>query len=294
MSPRAEAAPATAGPWPLARRVLRRAAAEPLVQFLLIGAVLFVGLDAVRAFHRPTIRIEAHDLNQLAAYWEAQMQRPPNKAELAGIIHDRIDEELLAREAQRLGLGKDDMIIRRRLAQKMAFATEDVAAADEPSEAALRGYFAAHADRYAGAAHVSFRQVFFSGDRPHGQAREAARAALGLAGEDHRDPAGDPFFFPLAYDGVATRDLERDYGAAFVQALERAPVGEWSGPVISPYGWHLIEITARTPAPPADFDRVRDQVREAWLQERRAEANAAFMRKLRARYRVIVAGVPTD
>ncbi|WP_293459388.1 peptidylprolyl isomerase [Phenylobacterium sp.] len=271
---------------------LRRALAEPLVQFLLIGAVLFVGLSAVRAAQKPVVRIEAQDLNQLATYWEAQMQRPPNKVELAGIIRDRIDEELLAREALRLGLDKDDMIIRRRLAQKMSFATEDLAAAEEPTEAQLRAYFTQHADRYAAAAHVSFRQVFFSGDRPHGQAEQAARQALGMSGETKRDPSGDPFFFPLAYDGIATRDLERDYGQAFVQALERAPVGEWSGPVMSPYGWHLIEVTSRTPAPPTSFESVRDHVREAWIDERRTQANAEFMQSLRKRYKVIVAGVP--
>src|SRR5689334_3591527 len=90
---------------------LRRLAAEPLVHFLLIGALLFAGLSVVKSLQRPEIRIEASDLDQLAVYWEAQMQRRPNKAELAGIISDRINEELLAREAMRLGLGKDDMII---------------------------------------------------------------------------------------------------------------------------------------------------------------------------------------
>lgn len=273
-------------------RGLRRALAEPLVQFLLIGAALFIALSVVRAAQKPVVRIEAQDLNQLATYWEAQMQRPPNKVELAGIIRDRIDEELLAREALRLGLDKDDMIIRRRLAQKMSFATEDLAAAEEPTDAQLRAYFNQHADRYAGAAHVSFRQAFFSGDRPHGQAEQAAHHALGMAEEDKRDPSGDPFFFPLAYDGIATRDLERDYGAAFVKALENAPVGEWSGPVMSPYGWHLIEVTSRTPAPPTSFESVRDHVRESWIEERRVQANSEFMQSLRKRYKVIVAGVP--
>jgi hypothetical protein len=36
------------------------------------------------------------------------------------------------------------------------------------------------------------------------------------------------------------------------------------------------------------------QVRDAWLAERHAEANAAFLRDLRKRYRVVVAGVPND
>ena len=276
-------------------RVFGRIAREPLAHFLLIGALLFGGLTAVKSLRRPVVRLEAQDLNQLATYWEAQMQRPPSKAELAGIIGERIDEELLAREALRLGLDKGDMIVRRRLAQKMAFATDDLAQAAEPDEATLRAYYARTADRYAAAARVGFQQVFFSGDRPHGGAAKAAGQALERAEEGGRaDPTGDPFLFPLAYDDVGLQDLLRDYGAAFVKALETAPVGNWQGPVLSPYGWHIVKVTRRRQAAATAFEAVRDQVHDAWMADRRGQANAAFLHSLRKRYRVVVAGVPED
>lgn len=271
---------------------LGRLAREPLAHFLLIGAVLALALTGVKALQRPVVHIDAQEINQLAAYWEAQMQRPPNKTELAGIIHDRIDEELLAREATRLGLGKDDMIIRRRLAQKMSFATEDLAVAEQPSDTALRAYYQKTAARYAGPARVTFQQVFFSGDRPHGGAAQAAAQAMHRAEEDKRDPSGDPFIFPLAYDDISLQDLLRDYGPAFVKTLETAPVGTWAGPVISPYGWHLVKVSARRAPPAVTFESVRDQVRDAYLAERRTEANADFMKTLRKRYRVVISGVP--
>lgn len=274
--------------------VLRRVAREPLAHFLLIGALMFGGLSVVKSLQRPTVTLDAQDLNQLAQYWEIQMQRPPNKAELQGIIRDRIDEELLAREALRLGLDKGDMIIRRRLAQKMAFATDDTAQVSEPSDAALRAYYARTSERYAAPARVAFQQVFFSGDRPHGGAEKAAAQALERAEEDQREPEGDPFLFPLAYDDVSLQDLLRDYGSAFVKTLETAPLGTWAGPVLSPYGWHIVKVTARRAPPKVSFDSVRDQVRDAYLADRRAEANAAFLRDLRKRYRVVVAGMPND
>jgi peptidyl-prolyl cis-trans isomerase C len=273
-------------------RFLRRLAREPLAHFLLIGALLFGGLTVVKSLRRPVVRLEAQDLNQLASYWEVQMQRPPNKAELAGIIRDRIDEELLAREALRLGLDKDDMIIRRRLAQKMAFATDDVAGSKDPSDADLRAYYAKTAERYAAPARVAFQQVFFSGDRPHGNAEKAAAQALERAEEDQREPQGDPFLFPLTYEDIGVQDLLRDYGTAFVKELQTAPIGVWAGPVLSPYGWHIVKVTARKQPPSTAFEAVRDQVRDAFIADRRAEANAAFLRDLRKRYRVVVAGVP--
>jgi len=269
----------------------RRLAREPLVRFLLIGLVLFGAMQLARSLQRPVVRIDAQDLNQLAAYWEAQSQRPPTKAELAGIIQDRIDEELLAREALRLGLDKDDMIIRRRLAQKMAFATDDAADAAEPSEAALRAFYAQTADRYAAPARVAFQQVFFSGDRPHGGAEKAAGQALERAEDEQREPQGDPFVFPLAYDDVSLPDLLRDYGPGFVKLLQTAPIGSWQGPVLSPYGWHIVKVTARRQGSAATFEQVRAQVRDAYLAERRKERAAAYLKSLRQRYRVVVAGV---
>ncbi|MBS0362681.1 MAG: peptidyl-prolyl cis-trans isomerase [Proteobacteria bacterium] len=276
-----------------AMRIFRRVAREPLVHFLLIGAVLFVGLESFQAMRRPVVRIDAQDLEQLANYWQIQMQRPPNKDELKHIIDDRIDEELMAREALRLGLDKGDMIIRRRLAQKMAFATDDTAQADEPTDAQLKAYYSKTADRYAAASRVSFQQAFFSGDRPNGGAQKAAAQAMERAEEDGRaDPAGDPFIFPLAYQDVSVQDLLRDYGAAFVKTVSTAPLGAWAGPVVTPYGFHLVKVTARSAPTQASFESVRPQVRDAYLADRRAEANAAFLKSLHKRYRVIVAGVP--
>ena len=275
--------------WPAWLRTVWR---EPLVRFLLIGALLFLAMSGVRALQRPVVRLDAAELDQLAAYWEAQYQRPPSKAELAGIIDDRIDEELLAREALRLGLDRGDMIIRRRLAQKMGFASDD-AAAREPTEAQLRAWYARTADRYAAPARVAFQQVVFSGDRPNGGAAKAAAQALERAEEGGReDPVGDPFVFPLAYEDANLPDLVRDYGPAFVKLLATAPVGGgWQGPVVSPYGWHLVKVTARRQGAPSSFEAVRDQVREAYVAEKRQEARADFLKRLRGKYRVVVEGV---
>jgi parvulin-like peptidyl-prolyl isomerase len=264
---------------------------EPLTRFLLIGAVLFLAMSGIRALQRPVVRIDAAELEQLGAYWEAQYQRPPNKAELAGIIQDRIDEELLAREALRLGLDKGDMIIRRRLAQKMGFASED-AAAKPPTEAELRAYYARTADRYAAPARVAFQQAFYSGDRPNGGAQKAAAQALERAEEGGReDPTGDPFVFPLSYDDASLPDLVRDYGPAFVKLLQTAPIGAWQGPVVTPYGWHLVKVSARRQGEPTRFEAVKDQVRDAYLADRRETARAAYLKSLRGKYRVVVADV---
>lgn len=270
---------------------LRALLREPLLHFLLIGAVLFAGLSVARGMQRPAVRIDAQDLEQLAAYWEMQTQRPPTRAELAAIIHERVDEELLAREAIRLGLDKGDMIIRRRLAQKMAFASQDVAALKEPDAAALQAFYDKTRERYATPARLALRHVFFNADRTGVRPDVAAGEAL-AALKAGRAATGDPSLLPQAYADIALTDLARDYGEAFAEAARQAPKGVWVGPVTSPYGVHLIRVEARLAPVVPPLSDVRSEVRAAWLAERRAEANRAYLDDLRRRYKVEIAGLP--
>lgn len=270
---------------------LRRLVREPLLHFLLIGAVLFVGISFAKDLNRPAVRIDAQELEQLASYWEMQTQRPPTRAELASIIHERVDEELLAREAVRLGLDKGDMIVRRRLAQKMAFASEDLAMVPEPNAGTLQAFYDKTKDRYASPARLALRHLFFSADRTGVSPQAAAEAALAEL-KVGRPATGDPSMLPQTYADVAVTDLMRDYGEPFVVAALKAGEGVWVGPVVSPYGVHLIRVEKRLAPVIPPLAEVRTEVRAAWLAERRAAANRAFLDRLRKRYKVEIAGLP--
>ena len=270
---------------------LRRLVREPLLHFLLIGAVLFAGISFAKDQNRPTVRIDAQELEQLASYWEMQTQRPPTRAELASIIHERVDEELLAREAVRLGLDKGDMIVRRRLAQKMAFASEDLAAIPEPSDATLQAFYDKTKDRYASPARLALRHVFFSADRTGVSPQVAAQAALAEL-KAGKPATGDPSMLPQTYADVAVTDLVRDYGEPFAATALKAGEGAWVGPVVSPYGVHLIRVERRLAPVVPPLAEVRAEVRAAWLAERRTAANRAFLDRLRRQYKVEIAGLP--
>ena len=109
---------------------LRRALGEPLLQFLVLGALLFAGYRLVhpeRAARVEGNRVEltADDVRQLEIVWTAQWHRAPTQDELQGLVESRVREEILYREALALGLERGDTIIKRRLAQKMEFLADD-------------------------------------------------------------------------------------------------------------------------------------------------------------------------
>ena len=150
----------SAGP----RRWLR----EPLVHFLLGGALLFA-LDAWTGSDEndPSYRVvvSAGQIDRLRQAWQAQSGRAPNEGELAALVEDQVREEIFYREAVRRGLDDGDVLVRRRLAQKLSFLIEDLARLEQPSDDELRRFHRERADRYSEPARMSFRHVFFSRDR---------------------------------------------------------------------------------------------------------------------------------
>ena len=269
---------------------LRAAIREPLLHFVLIGAVLFA-FTALRQHKQEhaEIRITAGEIAQLAAFWETQAQRKPNAEELRGLIEERIDEEVLAREAVRLGLDRDDVIIRRRLAQKMAFVSDDLAAVTEPADAELRAYFEAHKAAYTTPDLYALRHVFFNPDR-HGMAldTDAQRALQRLTRGANASEIGDPFMLPRELADVSRDDIARDFGSSFAAAVTTTAPGTWAGPVRSPFGVHLVKLESHTPSSEARFEDVRDRVREAFLVQKQQETNAALRAKLRKQYQIVV------
>ena len=97
---------------------------EPLFHFLLGGAALFLLYGAVtgdRAARPDRIVVGEARVASLAATFQRTWLRPPTRAELDALIQDFVDEEILYREALELGLDRNDLVVRRRLRQKMEF-----------------------------------------------------------------------------------------------------------------------------------------------------------------------------
>jgi len=269
---------------------LRAALREPLLHFVLIGALLFAFTAWRQQKQDHTeIRITSGEIAQLAAFWQTQSQRQPTSEELRALIEERIDEEVLAREAVRLGLDRDDVIVRRRLAQKMAFVSDDLAVVSEPAEADLRAYFDAHKEAYTTPDLYALRHVFFNPDR-HGTAldSDAQRALQRLIRGANASEVGDPFMLPRELADVSRDDIARDFGSVFAEAVTTSQPAAWTGPVRSPFGVHLVKLESHTPSSVARFEDVRDRVREAFLAQQQQEANAALRTKLRQQYKIVV------
>ncbi len=255
---------------------------DPLSVFLFLGGLLFA-LAAWREDAGPerVIEITEGDVNRLQQQWTGQMGRPPGADELDALIEQFVREEIYYREAMRLSLDQDDVILRRRLIQKLTFLTEDVAVATPPTQVEAEAFFNERQNDYRVPALYSFEHRYFSSDQRQ-NAKADAEAARTLA-----DPQGDPFLLQRAYGERSLRDIGDLFGARFANGLAALSVDDaWQGPLPSAYGWHLVRLRERLPARLPAFSEVAERATEDLTAQRRAEADVAVYRQLRASYEV--------
>jgi hypothetical protein len=98
-------------------------------------------------------------IRSLAETFSRLWNRPPSQEELEDLVREYVREEVLAREALALGLDDDDTIVRRRLAQKMEFLSEDVAELAQPTEEELERYLSTHPESFRLDSRLGFSQV---------------------------------------------------------------------------------------------------------------------------------------
>jgi hypothetical protein len=261
-------------------------ARQPLVHFLLGGLAIFAlfawrGEPADPASR--AIRLTREDQAQLALGVERMMGRAPDQGELDSLIERWVHDEVLYREALRLGLEQDDPVIRRRLAQKMDILAASAAETETPSDAQLQKWLEQHPDRFTPDTALSLDQLYFG-------ERAAAAAALGrLRGGANWRELGEPVTLPRSLAATSRTVVSDQFGAQFARAVERIEPGAgWHGPIETPLGWHLVRLRARTVGALPSLASVRGRVEDDWRTETERARKEAGYRVLRDAYSVVI------
>jgi len=276
---------------------------EPLVHFLIIGLALFAlysWMQRGRASNgNYQIVLTFDDLRTLDMSFVSQWHRQPTPEEFRGLVESFIRQEVLYREGLAMGLDKDDTIVKRRMAQKMEFLSEDVASAHEPSTEELQRWYANNSQKFALADRATFRHLFFGFDRRGQDAQADALAALNkIVGKPEDSPLGkqlaDPFMFQDYYGDRAPDQLAKEFGPAFAIGLYKLKPKMWQGPIESGYGWHLVWIESITPGRIPAFEEVEPDVKTAWLADQKAIEWQKAYAKMREKYEVVAPQPPAE
>jgi hypothetical protein len=270
---------------------IRRLLGEPMLHFLLIGIALFA-VYRWRDSGQPTahrIVITPGVVDDLVRQHRAARGREPSTTELNNLIESYVHDEILYREGVTLGLDRDDIVVKRRVRQKIEVMAEEEVATGTPTDAELSTYLAANQTRFVQPAVLTFEQVFL-GPSTSGSDVVKAVAVTRKALRNGADPQelGKPTLLPTRMMRTPADLVTRDFGPSFATALEKVSIGEWVGPIDSSFGAHYVRVSDRTPAVMPQLADVRDQVEREWENERRQRARHDAYARMRRGYEVAI------
>jgi hypothetical protein len=263
---------------------------EPLLHFVLIGFGLFVlyGWVSDGNDSQDKIYFDDYDMNNLIASWEMQWKRLPTDEELKSLVLQNIRQEVFYQEALKMNLDHNDEIIKRRLAQKMNFLSNDLAKLKEPSDQDLMSYYDQNKEKYMLSPVYSLYQVSFRSDSRENAHEDAVIFLDGIGNDDPEllENKGDRLPLPFSFESVNSDDLSRQLGMEFAQALHDLDTGKWTGPVRSGFGWHLVYITEKLPARAPEFESIRKELLRDLEYENQRNVNDQIYSELKSNYEV--------
>ncbi len=261
---------------------------EPLLHFIVAGALLFA-LYGVVSDSEPErddrIVVTTGQVEHMTSLFLKTWNRLPTERELTGLIDAYITEEILYREAMRIGIDKDDTIIRRRLRQKMEFLFDDYTAI-EPTEDELQVLLSSDPERYRTEPRISFEHIYLK-DGSMGQA-ESLLADLRANRPVDANVVELGGLVPPTFDDARHSEVANRFGPAFADQLFLQSPGRWSGPIESPFGVHLVLVDSIVPGRLPSLAEISADVERDWRSARRAEAEQVIVDGLREQYVITI------
>jgi peptidyl-prolyl cis-trans isomerase C len=277
---------------------LRKLAREPLLHFLLIGAGIYglYGLFATGDAENSerVVAVSSGDIKAMTNQWRRTWNRPPTEDELARIIRSHVRIKILHREALAMGLDKGDIVIEKRLAQKVEYLAQNLITPEDPSDKILAERYTANADRFKQPDLYSVAQIYFDPDKRGQKTLDDAKAALVQLEAPDKLPSsyddyGDRLMLQSYYADISQAELAKLFGMAFGEQVVKLEPGVWHGPILSGYGAHLVLVNDIVLVPPPEFADIKEQLKEEWIAEQVTELSERFIDNLISRYEIVVA-----
>ncbi len=235
--------------------ILRR---EPLFGFALAGGLIFGLYASFGSDGRQRIVITPEMIRDMVQLREQVLDRPIVPAERLLLIEAYVEREILVREAMALGLHQRDGQVRHRLADKMAFLLREDPS--EPTVADLQALYDNEPKRYQTPATVTFEHAYFASDSASAK-RWLQDLKAGQTTAATAATAGDTFWMGRRLQRISQKEIAAVMGTDFARELMAQPVGEWSGPLRSERGWHVVRVEQHQSPQPLPNDLLQQQLR---------------------------------
>lgn len=261
---------------------------EPLLHFVLLGALVFAADHVLLDKTKDTKTIvmgAAVDAEARKVFSDAR-GHAPNDKELAALRQTWLDNEVLYREGLALRLDRGDPTIRERVIFKSLMAIEPTLRLPPIDEPKLREWFEARRAKYDQPPRYDFEEAVLPGSPTEAELNALVQTLnAGPSGSTQAQTEASLRVFK----GRPLENLRASYGDDFSKALAAGEPGIWRVlPTTS--GPRAMRLDAVTAKQPADFDVVRNVVRQDWVDTTMAELRTSAVREMTKKYTLQVEG----
>ena len=270
---------------------LKRILQEPVLLYILIGIAFYVLHSLyinLRSAEPKRIEVTLEQMEQMATQFTASWMRPPTESEFQGLLDNHVRNEVYYREAVILGLEKNDQVIQNRLRQKLELLMDNMASVNVPSEQMLATFLQEHADDFKRDYEVSFMQVYVNPEKHPDPEQEARDLLNQLHSGANPEDLGDRTLVGYEFPYYTKTDVGRQFGRDFAQELALEKPGDWTGPLYSGLGVHLVKIFNFKEGVLPDLSEIRSIVEREWMARQKTKMKDAAYEKLLEGYDVII------
>ena len=238
--------------------MLKKLLHEPLLHFLVLGALLFFfyAFSEHSEEEQNNIVISKKRIEQLTSEWGKKNFSIPTKVEKKEIIDKEIYQRVLYREALKIGLDKNDNTIKGHLAQKMEAVVFDTQELQVPSDEELKIFMKAHLDKYREEEKIEFTQNMIGTDTTLFEKRYVLTAF----------------------------EINNIFGRSFSEALFNLKADGKTYKIESEYGIHEVQIVNKFIAKQKTFDMVKEKLKDDYLKLQREAKNKETYEVLKSQY----------
>lgn len=255
------------------------------LHYVLLGAAIYFVVEWQASGDNVLDRIVIDETyqQQLLERFEQQNHRRPTTDEFKELINGVVKQEVLWREAEKLGLNRNDEVIRRRMIAKMNFILEASATVPSVTEQTLRQYHLANKPAYRIPEKFSFTHITFP------SYEKALAVWQQLKSEDlnyeQAQALGEQFIHGHRFNAHSAREIDKLLGSGFYEQLPKES-GKLSGPLKGKYGYHLVWVEGNTRSRLAEFETVRSEVYRDWRLAEKAKVEMSLFNDLLSSYSV--------
>ena len=264
---------------------------EPLFHFLAFSLLIFAFFEAFPNAQDGEeglreIVVDQQEIQRLSDTWTQSWGRPPTSEQLSNLLDNSVKEEIYYREGLRLGLDKNDTVVRNRMVQKMRFLHSEQL--PEPTEADLQAYLTTNIDNYRQGASYSFEQIYLGQEFKLDKVPDL----IEKLNNEQVEPSDLSYtlsvpnsFFEASQDQVS-RQLGQEFAATL--SSETNARLEWFGPILSGFGLHLVRIedVKEGQTPTLENSIVRKRVQNDWSAHHRQAIEERIFAEIKQDYTV--------